>query len=96
MKKRSATPGVCGLICLKNREFFIDSSEDIQKCMDAHDESRIGNETFWQSNEAAFQRQEYGLNEGFITTLQLLQNDDSEIVTESNKPLVESAVMYGR
>lgn len=36
MKKKPATPGVCGLICTKNREFFIDSSEDIETCLAEH------------------------------------------------------------
>ena len=36
MKKKPATPGVCGLICTKNREFFVVSSEDIEKCLVEH------------------------------------------------------------
>lgn len=36
MKKKSPIPGVCGLVCIKNREFFIDSSEDIEARLAEH------------------------------------------------------------
>lgn len=36
MKKKPTTPGVYGLICIKNREFLIDSSEDIEACLVEH------------------------------------------------------------